>query len=263
MLLLAHPVRGKATLLMAEQQKNPMAQGAEWFPTTHWSVVLSAKQIESALSAEALERLCTGYWYPLYAYVRRKGYSPHDAQDLTQEFFAGLLKGNFLASVEQRKGRFRTFLLVALENFLAKQWARANRQKRGGGVRLLSLEETDAEGRYLREPVDLTSAQTLYERRWAMTLLDRALDHLKQECVAGGHAALFECAKNLLSGDREECSYAELASKLDMTEGAFKVAVHRLRNRYGRLLRKEIADTVASPDEVEDEIRVLFSVLKS
>jgi RNA polymerase sigma-70 factor (ECF subfamily) len=209
-----------------------------------------------------MERLCAGYWYPLYAYVRRKGHSPHDAQDLTQEFFARLLKGNFLATVEQRKGRFRTFLLASLEHFLAKEWARANRQKRGGGVAVVSLDEKDAEGRYVRESVDLTSAQSLYERRWAMTLLNRAFARLGEECRTADQGELFECAKNLLSDNRGERSYAELAGEIGMTEGAFKVAVHRLRHRYGRLLRMEIAEIVGSPDEVEEEIRFLFSVLK-
>jgi RNA polymerase sigma factor (sigma-70 family) len=247
---------------MLERQRQVTLQGPEQFATTHWSVVLSAKHTESAQSPEALEMLCRAYWYPLYTYVRRKGHSPHDAQDLTQEFFARLLKGNFLATVEQRKGRFRTFLLASLEHFLAKEWARANRQKRGGGVKVVSLEETDAEGRYLREPVEWASAQTLYERRWAMTLLDRALERLTEECRTANQSKLFERAQNMLAGDRGESSYAELARGLGMTEGAFKVAVHRLRQRYGRLLRMEIAETVASPDEVEAEIRFLFSVLK-
>jgi RNA polymerase sigma factor (sigma-70 family) len=248
---------------MSERQRHVMLQGPEWFATTHWSVVLSAKHPESAQSREALEKLCNGYWYPLYAYVRRKGHSAHDAQDLTQEFFARLLKGNFLATVEQRKGRFRTFLLASLEHFLAKEWAHVNRQKRGGGVTVVSLDERDAEGRYVQEPVDSTSPQSLYERRWAMTLLDRAFKRLSEECRTAKQGELFERVKNLLSGDRCESSYAELAEGLGITEGAFKVAVHRLRQRYGRLLRMEIAETVASPDEVEAEIRFLFSVLKT
>jgi RNA polymerase sigma-70 factor (ECF subfamily) len=181
---------------------------------------------------------------------------------LTQEFFARLLKGNFLATIEQRKGRFRTFLLASLEHFLAKEWARANRQKRGGGATVVSLDDRDAEGRYAQEPADSTSAQKLYERRWAMTLLDRALQRLQHECETGGQRDLFERAKNLLSGEREESSYAELAQGLGLTEGAFKVAVHRLRQRYGKLLRLEIAETVAAPEEVEEEIRFLFSVLR-
>ncbi|HLH56682.1 MAG TPA: sigma factor [Verrucomicrobiae bacterium] len=248
---------------MPERQTNRLVQGPEWFATTHWSVVLTAKETESPRSREALEKLCAGYWYPLYAYVRRKGYAPHDAQDLTQEFFARLLKGNFLATIEQRKGRFRTFLIVSLEHFLAKEWARANRQKRGGGASVVSLQETDAEGRYLREPVDSASAQFVYERRWAMTLLERAFERLRKECLLAEQQKLFESAQHLLSGDRGDQSYGQLAANLGMTEGAFKVAVHRLRHRYGKLLRMEIAETVASPDEVEAEIRYLFSALKS
>lgn len=245
-----------------ERQTNVMAQGAEWFATTHWSVVLSAKAGGSSQANEALEKLCGGYWYPLYAYVRRKGHNPHDAQDLTQEFFARLLKGNFLATIEQRKGRFRTFLLASLEHFLAKEWARVNSQKRGRGAVLVSLDNRDAEGRYAQEPADPTSPQKLYERRWAMTLLDRALDRLKQECLSADQGELFERAKNLLSGDQEETSYAEMGKALGLTEGAFKVAVHRLRQRYGKLLRLEIAETVSLPDEVEEEIRFLFSALR-
>jgi RNA polymerase sigma-70 factor (ECF subfamily) len=182
---------------------------------------------------------------------------------LTQEFFARLLRGSFLATIERRKGRFRTFLLVALEHFLAKEWARAQRQKRGGGSIIFSLDDMSAENRYALEPTDPTNAQKLYERRWAMTLLDRAMERLKEDCHADGQTELFESAKHLLTGDRRESSYAELAASLGLTEGAFKVAVHRLRQRYGKLLRAEIAQTVTSRSEVEEEIRFLFAALTS
>jgi RNA polymerase sigma-70 factor (ECF subfamily) len=243
------------------RELNVMDGGLEWFATTHWSVVLRAKDVESPQSGEALEQLCRAYWYPLYAYVRRKGHSPHDAQDLTQEFFARLLRGSFLDTIERRKGRFRTFLLVSLEHFLAKEWARGQRQKRGGGIALFSLDDTSAENRYALEPVDQTNAQKLYERRWAITLLDRAMERLKEDCRAEDQTDLFESAKHLLTGDRGESSYAELAAHLGLTEGAFKVAVHRLRQKYGKLLRAEIAQTVTSRSEVEEEIRFLFAAL--
>jgi DNA-directed RNA polymerase specialized sigma24 family protein len=163
-------------MLLEERQTNVMLGRVEWFATTHWSMVLRAKEQESPQSGEALENLCRAYWYPLYAYIRRKGHSPHDAQDLTQEFFARLLRGNFLATIERRKGRFRTFLLASVEHFLAKEWVRANRQKRGGKKVILSLDDQSGEGRYALEPVDPVNAQRLYERRWAMTLLERTME---------------------------------------------------------------------------------------
>jgi len=239
----------------------PADQGR--FATTHWSVVLEAGREESAQAGEALEQLCRTYWYPLYAYVRRKGHDPNDAQDLTQEFFARLLRGNFLNTVEQRKGKFRSFLVASLEHFLVKEWVRANRQKRGGGQAILSLDEEGAENRYALEPAGNLSAQKLYERRWAMTLLDRAMKRLGEECHQHGKRELFECVKNLLSGDAQEEGYRELAAGVTMSEGALRVAVHRLRQRYGILLREEIAQTVATQAEVDEEVRCLFAAFNS
>jgi RNA polymerase sigma factor (sigma-70 family) len=246
-----------------EFESNAMPAGQARFATTHWSVVLQAGREESPQAGEALERLCRIYWYPLYAYVRRKGHDPNDAQDLTQEFFARLLRGNFLNIVEQRKGRFRSFLVASLENFLSKEWVKANRQKRGGGQTILSLDEEGAEGRYALEPADKLSAQKLYERTWALTLLDQAMKRLGDECRQNGKIELFQHVKNLLSGDAREEGYRELASGLAMTEGAFRVAVHRLRQRYGILLREEIAQTVASQEEVDEEVRCLFAAFSS
>jgi len=233
------------------------------FATTHWSVVLQAGRVESPQAGEALERLCRTYWYPLYAYVRRKGHDPTDAQDLTQEFFARLLRGNFLNTVEQRKGRFRSFLVASLEHFLVKEWVRSNRQKRGGGQTIFSLDEEGAENRYTLEPADKLSAQKLYERRWAMTLLDQAMKRLGDECRQTGKTELFQHVKSLLSGDTREEGCRELATGLDMSEGAFRVAVHRLRQRYGILLREEIAQTVATQEEVDEEVRSLFAAFSS
>jgi DNA-directed RNA polymerase specialized sigma24 family protein len=248
-------------MLAVKSESSRFYSGPERFATTHWSVVLQAGGEASSQAAQALEKLCLAYWYPLYAYVRRKGYSPSDAQDLTQEFFLRLLGGNFLQTVEQRKGRFRSFLVASLEHFLVKEWVWANRQKRGGGQSILSLDETSAEGRYALEPADKLSPQRLYERRWAMTLLDEAMKRLRDECLTQGKAGLFERVKNLLTFDRSEQSYREMAAGLGMNEGAFRVAVHRLRQRYGILLREEIAQTVASPREVDEEVRCLFAAL--
>ena len=224
---------------------------------------MQAGREESPQAGEALQQLCRTYWYPLYAYVRRKGHDPNDAQDLTQEFFARLLRGNFLNTVEQRKGKFRSFLVASLEHFLVKEWVRANRQKRGGGQTVLSLDEEGAENRYALEPAGNLSAQKLYERRWAMTLLDQAMKRLGAECGKSGKSELFEHVKNLLSGDAHEESYRELAAGLGMSEGALRVAVHRLRQRYGILLREEIAQTVATQDEVDEEVRCLFAAFSS
>jgi len=242
-----------------EPESNAVSARQGRFATTHWSIVVEAGRGGSAQAAEALEKLCLTYWYPLYAYVRRKGYDPHEAQDLTQEFFARLLRGNFLNTVEQRKGKFRSFLMASLEHFLVKEWIRATRQKRGGGQTIGSLDEEGAESRYALEPVDSLSAHKLYERRWAMTLLDQAMQRLSDECLANGKTELFQRIKNLLTGDAEEEGYAKLATGLGMSEGSLRVAMHRLRQRYGILLRDVIAETVATEAEVDEEVRCLFA----
>ena len=232
------------------------------FATTHWSVVLQAGQAEKPQASEALAQLCHTYWYPLYAYVRRKGYTPEDAQDLTQEFFARLLGKNYLSAVDRRKGKFRSFLLATLEHFLAKAWRRANAQKRGGGRAAFSLSEVDAENRYLLEPAHNLTPAKMFDRRWATTLLEKAMFRLEEECRAGEKAELFATLKGHLSGNREAGSYAEMAAILNMTEGAVKVAAHRLRQRYGTLVRDEIANTVSKPEEIDEELRYLFAVLR-
>jgi RNA polymerase sigma-70 factor (ECF subfamily) len=235
---------------------------AAQFATTHWSVVLEAGQSVSKEANQALENLCRTYWYPLYAYVRRKGYDAHAAQDLTQEFFARLLARNYLSVADRKRGKFRSFLLGCLEHFLAREWTRAHAQKRGGGQPLFSLDETDAENRYLREPAHELTAEKIFDRRWATTLLDQAMARLREECLASQKGELFEKTQNYLSGERGEASYADLAVSLGMSEGAIKVAVHRLRQRYGELVRDEIAQTVATPGEVDEELRYLFAVLR-
>jgi RNA polymerase sigma-70 factor (ECF subfamily) len=243
--------------LAGEQRAEPRPV----FVTTHWSVVLSAQQHNSPQSAEALESLCRTYWYPLYAFVRRQGYSSHDAQDLTQGFFARLLEKDYLKSVNQEKGRFRTYLIVALKRFLANESDRERALKRGGGQNVLSLDTETAENRYRVEPAQGETADRIYERRWALTLLDRTLTRLQEEFAASGKADEFNHLKSCLTSERGSVPYSELAQALGQAEGTVRVAAHRLRKRYREVFREEIAHTVADPKEVEDEIRYLMSVL--
>jgi RNA polymerase sigma-70 factor (ECF subfamily) len=230
------------------------------FATTHWSVVLAAGQSDVPQARDALEKLCRTYWYPLYAYVRRRGYSPADAEDLTQAFFVWLLERNWLGRADQQRGRFRSFLLTSISNFLANEWNKARTQKRGGG-RIVSLQRDEAETRCAREPMDHLTPEQSFEWRWALTLLDQVMNRLSVEFAQDGKTELFEALKPCLLGERTTQPYAALASKLAMTEGSVKVAVHRMRQRYRQLLRAEIANTVATPEEVEEELRYLFAVL--
>ena len=244
-----------------EPSRSEEPQNVAAFVTTHWSVVLSAGEGDSPDADQALARLCRIYWHPLYAYVRRQGHNPDEAQDLTQEFFARLLAKNYLRSLDRRKGKFRSFLLAAMEHFLAKEWRDANRLKRGGGKTILSLDDQDAESRYRIEVAETMTAERIYERRWAFTLLEQALHGLREELKQAGKAALFEALQGFLSGEKPDHTYSEVGARLNMTEGAVKVAVHRLRKRYGELLRLEIANTVSSPDEIDGELRYLLAVV--
>jgi RNA polymerase sigma factor (sigma-70 family) len=223
--------------------------------------VLTAGNSDTARAHAALETLAQSYWYPLYAYVRRRGYSPEDAQDLTQEFFARLLARNWVGSADPEKGRFRTFLLTAMSHFLADEWDRLRAQKRGGGQRVLPLEVTSAETRFQLEPADPLTPEMIYERRWAQTLLETVFERLRRDYEAEGKATLFAELKGSLVQARAAVPYADLAVRLGLSEGALRVAVHRLRQRYRELLRAEIAHTVAGPGEVEEELRYLFRVL--
>jgi DNA-directed RNA polymerase specialized sigma24 family protein len=243
-----------------DSKAEPGLQGAA-FATTRWSVVLAAGDAVSPKAAEALELLCRIYWYPLYAYVRRRGYGPEDAQDLTQEFLAGLLAKPFLRGVSAEKGRFRSFLLACLNHFLADAWDKARAVRRGGGQLLLSLDASAAEGRYRLEPADSRDAEALYERRWATTLLERVMERLRTEAVSTGRERLFDQLQGVLLGESPKLTYAEVASRLMMGEGAVRMAVCRLRQRYRELLREEIAQTVSRPSEVDEEIRHLRLVL--
>ena len=229
------------------------------FEPTRWSIVVAATGGESTKARRALERLCETYWYPLYAFVRREGRAADDAQDLTQEFFARLLEKNWLDAVDREKGRFRSFLLAAMRHFLANEWDRVNRLKRGGGQVMLSLDAESAETRYALEPTDQTTAERIFERRWALTLLEQVLARLRKEFAAAGRAKVFEELKVALTG--EKVAYGEIAVRLNLNEGAVRVAVHRLRLRYRDLIRAEIAETVAGEDEVDAEVQHLFAAL--
>lgn len=231
------------------------------FVTTHWSVVLVAGRSDSTRAQDALARLCQAYWYPLYAYVRRQGHSPADAQDLTQAFFANLLERHALASADPNRGRFRSFLLAALNHFLANEWEKVRAQKRGGGRQLISLDLASAEERYDLEPADTASPDKLFDKHWALALLEEVLNRLEAEYRATGKADLFAALKQTLTGSRESQPYAVLATRLGMNEPAVKVAVHRLRRRYKELLHAEIANTVADPAQTDEELRQLFAAL--
>lgn len=231
------------------------------FPATQWTVVLEARGTPSPESAAALERLCSSYWYPLYAFVRRSGHSPPDAEDLTQEFFARLLEHNWIARADQRKGRFRSFLLMVMKRFLAKEWERAKALKRGGAVRLVPLPLDTAESRYCKEPADMQTPEQVFEKRWAVILLESVLNGLREEYARKGKGTLFQALEPCLIGSPEKQPYAALGSQLGMTEGGARVAVHRLRERYREYLKAEIAHTVACAEEVDDELRHLLRVM--
>jgi RNA polymerase sigma-70 factor (ECF subfamily) len=232
-----------------------------WFATTRWSVVVSAQQEDSVTSARALEGLCQTYWYPLYAFVRRQGCAPEEAADLTQGFFARLLEKDWLADVDRQKGRFRNFLMAAIKHYLSNERAKARAQKRGGGCRIVSMDIETAETRLRLEPVDTTTPDQLFERQWALTLLEEVLATLKQEYEHQNKAAVFAAIKGSLTGPRDRQPYATLAQQLDSTEGHVRVLVHRLRQRYRQLLREAVAGTVASDSEVDAEMEHLRRIL--
>lgn len=240
----------------------PTSEGQPLFATTHWSVVLSAATEGSPGAEAALERLCRTYWYPLYAYVRRRGYSAEDAQDLTQEFFARLLRKHYLGQVAPDKGKFRSFLLAAFNHFLANEWDRATAVKRGGRVKFLAFDHESAEQR-LAEASTEHSPQRIYERSWALTLLQQVLGRLREETIRSARAAHFDELKAFLTAEGSALSYGELSKKLGSNEAALRKEVQRLRRRYGDLLRQEIACTIADPREVQQELAHLFSVLSS
>lgn len=242
--------------------KDPPTPGPLEFATTHWSLVVAAKSDEASqtLARKALAGLCRAYWYPLYAFVRNRGYSSSDAQDLTQSFFARLIEKGGLASADPELGRFRSYLLGAMKHFLANEWHRARAQKRGGGATIVELDALDPEARYALEPARSTDLDAGFDRQWAQESLARALEKLQAELETSGKGELFEALKGSLTG--EEPPRGETAARLGMSEGAVKVAVHRLRKRYRELLRSEIAETVSDRSDVDDEMRHLLAVLR-
>jgi len=247
---------------MGTEKEQAIPGDARLFATTHWSVVLAAAgRRDSPGAAEALSRLCQAYWYPLYAHVRRRGYSPHDAQDLTQEFFARFLDHNGLARAEQSRGRFRTFLLTSLDHFLINEWEKSRSAKRGGDHSFVSWDEQKAEDRFLSEPADHLTPERAFEKRWAAAMLELVLNRLREESERDGKRGQFEALRGCLWGERSLATYAEMSDLLGMSEAAIKVAVHRLRRRFRELLRQEIAQTVASLEEVEDELRYLIEIV--
>jgi RNA polymerase sigma-70 factor (ECF subfamily) len=236
--------------------------GAVAFTTTHWSVVLEA-QGESPAAQEALEKLCRIYWRPIYSFVGRQGIRPEEAQDITQGFFAQLLERKSFDAVRKEKGRLRSYLLGALKYFLADEQRRTMAVKRGKGRRVIPLEELRADERIEMEPADPVTAEMIYERRWALTVLEQVLSRLKDEYRAAGNAALFDSLKQLLPDEPGAPSQAEIAAQLGMTENAVRQAFYRFRQRYQSLLREEIAHTVATPGDIEDELRHLIAVLEA
>ena len=244
-----------------EERNSELQAHGSTFATTHWSVVLAAGQSADVQASAALEQLCRTYWYSLYAYVRRRGFSHEDAQDLTQAFFAHLLRKDFLDGVGPEKGRFRSFLLACLKHFLADEWAKARTAKRGGQYPALPLDMENAEQRYQLEARVQADPESLFERRWALNQLERVLDRLRREAADSGRGAVFDQLESCLLGDRPTETYAQLGSRLGLSGTAVKVTVHRLRQRYRELLREEVAHTVTRPEELEAEMRYLLEAV--
>ncbi len=232
------------------------------FPTTSWTMICEAGR-KSSHSAEALSGLCTAYWYPVYGFVRRRGHSREQAEDLTQEFFARILEQGSLSAARRDRGKFRSFLLASTTNFLMNEWDRTSAQKRGGGAPALSLDFEVGEARYCREPSHGLTPEALFERQWALALLDRVLARLREEYSRKKQESHFDRLRPFLTGEQERGQYQQLAFELNATEGAARTAVHRLRRRYGELVREEISATVADPKEVDGEIGFLLAALKS
>lgn len=239
-----------------DRSKVPASKVAR-FGTTHWSMVLRAGQG----AEEALVRLCQIYWPPLYAYIRRRGHAVHEAQDFTQAFFAHILENRALEAVGPSKGRFRSFLLVSLKHFLDNEWHKAHTLKRGGRHVFISWDDLNPKDRESLELSDQVTPERIFSRRWALTLLERVMNQLRQECVAARKGEAFEKLKDYLTSDNAGKPYQEIATELNMSEGAVKVTVHRLRRRFGELVRTQIAQTVDSDGEIDDEIRQLFAAL--
>ncbi len=244
----------------APETQSIRRSGAAWFATTHWSVVLRARDEGSAEASEALASLCQSYWPPLYSFIRRQGSSVEDAQDLTQKYFARVLERNYFSAADRKKGKLRTFLLSTLKHFLANEYDRTQALKRGGGQVIIPLDTDFAEGRHGVDPGHEITPERQFEQNWAMTLLDKVMAELRKDYARAGKTNQFDEFKPFISDPNPSVAFSEVASRLGMTEAAVKMAVSRLRQRYRRLLREQIARTVSSPDEVDDEIRHLFAV---
>ena len=240
--------------------ESPASEAPRAFPHTRWSVVLAAKRTPSPESAAALEIICQAYWYPLYAYVRRCGQSPHDAQDLTQEFFCRLLAKRWLDSADREKGRLRSFLIVALKKFMSNEWDRVSAQRRGGGQMHAQFDTTFAESRFAADSHSLAPEET-FDRQWALTLISLTTSRLRREFTAAGKPGDYDALKTCLLADRGAIDYAGVAKQLGMNEGAARVAVHRLRKRFREIYREEISQTLAEGADLDAELRHLAAAL--
>jgi RNA polymerase sigma-70 factor (ECF subfamily) len=247
---------------MAVRDSSDLGRRQGVFATTRWSIVAAAGRRSSADSRQALQSLCEAYWPALYAYARRRESDVHRSQDLTQAFFAELLDKNYVGAADPGRGRFRSFLLTAFQHFLSKQYERANAQKRGGGRSPLSLDFAAADSNFGIEPAGGPTAEQIYDRHWTLALLGRVMERLGQEFVEAGKQSTFEVLKPLLIGENPGASYAQAAASLNLSEAAARQAATRMRRRYRELLREEIAQTVETPDDVEEEIRGLFATLE-
>jgi RNA polymerase sigma-70 factor (ECF subfamily) len=248
---------------LADQENDQAESPRGVFATTHWSVVLAAGHASSPASQEAMERLCRAYWYPLYAFLRRSGRDEASAEDLIQSFFASLIERNWVAAADPEKGRFRSFLLICLKRFVAVQAQKANAAKRGGHNAIISLDDQNAAGRYALENVEDLAPEVVFDRRWAITLLEQSWDRLRAECESAGKLPLFEHLRTVQTDETQALSQERLAASLNLTESALKSALFRLRARYREILREEVAQTVSDPRDVDDEIRYLLKVVSS
>lgn len=244
------------------ESESPPGRGGSPFPQTRWSLVISTQDHESPVAERALSELCEMYWFPLYSFVRRRGHSPQDAEDLTQEFFHRVIEKNFLGSADAGRGKLRSFLLGAMKNFLSESRKAANAQKRGGGRTILSLDQRDAENRYLIEPGHDATPEALFEKHWARTLLDHIMTKLRAVYTDLGKVELFETLHEFMEWNAGDVSYSDASAKLGITENAARVSVFRMRKRFGELLREQIEETVASPDDVAGELQHVFEVLR-
>jgi RNA polymerase sigma-70 factor (ECF subfamily) len=249
---------------MTAEHSTPVSSApGDIFATTHWTVVLAAGKRHTPQSDHALEELCRTYWFPLYAYVRRRGHNKEDAEDLTQEFFTRFLEKNYLAGLNAERGRFRAFLLASLKHFLANEWDKSQAQKRGGGMATLSLDWETADTKFQVAITNEASPDQAFDREWALALLAKVIGRLQKECEADGKVKLFEQLKMFLMAGKGESAHGEVAKKLGMEEGAVRVAVHRLRKRYRVLLRDEISQTLADGSQVDEEMRALFGAFSA